>query len=145
MLYTQGTFPTNGQSYNVPQEFADAGYPVYIWYNTITKGDTAEDGPNLGEITSPGWQSIASLQPHNVKWIATDMVMVKGVHRLGAERAGIAQPIPQMVAHRGGGQADTSENSMAAFAEAAANGAKVLETDVRWTKATPRTPMACRS
>ena len=138
VLYTQGTFPTNGQSYNVPQEFADAGYPVYIWYNTITKGDTAEDGPNLGEITSPGWQSIASLQPHNVKWIATDMVKEYTAWAQSAPES--AQPIPQMVAHRGGGQADTSENSMAAFNEAAANGAKVLETDVQWTKATPENP-----
>ncbi|MFM2437892.1 MAG: hypothetical protein RLZ55_709 [Actinomycetota bacterium] len=138
VLYTQGTFPANGQPYNVPQEFADAGIPVYIWYNTITKGDTAVDGPNLGEITSPGWQSIASLQPHNVKWIATDMVKEYTAWAQSAPES--TQPVPQMVAHRGGGQADTSENSMAAFNEAAANGAKVLETDVQWTKATPENP-----
>lgn len=138
VLYTQGTFPTNGQTYNVPQEFADAKIPVYVWYNTITKGDSAADGPNLGEITSPGWQSIASLQPQNVKWIATDMV--KEYTAWAQSAPATAQPIPQMVAHRGGGEANVSENSMAAFEEAAANGAKVLETDVQWTKATPENP-----
>lgn len=138
ILYVQGTFAPNQQPYDVPKEFADAQIPVYIWYNVATKGDTPENGPDLAGVTSPGWQAIASMTPKNVKWIATDMT--KEYTAWAATATEAEKPIPQMVAHRGGGEADISENSMAAFKEAVANGAKVLETDVQWTKPTPEEP-----
>ena len=134
VLYAQGTWAPSGQQVNVPQEFADAGLPVYIWYNTITGGDSAEDGPPFGDVPSPGWNSIAALQPANVKWIATDFTKE---YQQWSETVTDA---PQMLAHRGGGEAGVSENSMTAFAEAVANGASVLETDVQWTKPTEEDP-----
>lgn len=136
ILYVQGTWAPNGAAYNVPQEFADANIPVYIWYNTATGGDSAADGPALGDsgVTSPGWASIAALQPANVDWIATD---VTKEYQQWSETVTDA---PQMLAHRGGGEAGVSENSMSAFAEAVANGASVLETDVQWTKPTEKDP-----
>ena len=102
------------------------------------KGRHPENGPDLAGVTSPGWQAIASMTPKNVKWIATDMT--KEYTAWAATATEAEKPIPQMVAHRGGGEADISENSMAAFKEAVANGAKVLETDVQWTKPTPEEP-----
>lgn len=136
ILYVQGTWAPSGATVNVPQEFADANIPVYIWYNTATGGDSAEDGPALGDsgVTSPGWNSIAALQPANVKWIATDFTKE---YQQWSETVTDA---PQMLAHRGGGEAGVSENSMSAFAEAVANGASVLETDVQWTKPTEKDP-----
>ncbi|MDQ1245740.1 MAG: hypothetical protein QG597_107, partial [Actinomycetota bacterium] len=134
LLYFQGTFPPNQQAYDTPAAFADAGIPVYIWYNTATGGDSPTDAPGLAGVTSPGWEAIASLTPKNVKWIATDMTKE---YTAWADAAGeAAQPIPAMVAHRGGGEADVSENSLGAFTQAVDNGAKVLETDVQWTKPT---------
>lgn len=138
LLYFQGTFPANQQTYDVPKEFADAGYPVYIWYNTATKGDSAENGADFAGLPSPGWQTIASITPKNVTWIATDETKAYTAWADTATEA--AQPIPAMVAHRGGGEESVSENSLTAFKEAVANGAKVLETDVQWTKATPEEP-----
>jgi len=134
-LYVQGTFPANGQEYNVPQEFADANIPVYIWYNTASGGDSAEDGAPLGgTIPIPGWASIAALQPANVKWIATDFT------KEYQQWAQSVSDAPEMVAHRGGGLDGVSENSLAAFQEAVANGAAVLETDIQWTKPTDKDP-----
>jgi glycerophosphoryl diester phosphodiesterase len=135
ILYVQGTFAPTGQTYDVPQEFANADIPVYIWYNTASGGDSAEDGAPLGgTIPSPGWNSIAALQPANVKWIATDFTKEYD------QWAETVTDAPQMVAHRGGGEAGVSENSMAAFKDAVANGASVLETDVQWTKPTENDP-----
>lgn len=138
LLYFQGTFPPNGQTYDVPADFAGANIPVYIWYNVATGGDSATDAAGLAGVSSPGWETIATLQPQNVKWIATDFTKEYTAWADTAPAA--ANPIPQMVAHRGGGEESVSENSMAAFADAVANGAKVLETDVQWTKATPEDP-----
>lgn len=138
LLYFQGTFPLNQQAYDTPKAFADAGIPVYIWYNTATGGDSVTDGAGVAGVASPGWEAIASLEPKNVKWIATDMT--KEYTAWADAAPATAQPIPEMVAHRGGGQADVSENSLSAFQQAVDNGAKVLETDVQWTKPTPEDP-----
>ena len=136
ILYVQGTWAPTGATVNVPQEFADANIPLYIWYNTATGGDSVADGPPLGDsgVTSPGWSTIAGLQPANVKWIATDFTKE---YQQWSETVTDA---PQMLAHRGGGEAGVSENTMSAFAEAVANGASVLETDVQWTKPTEKDP-----
>ncbi|MCB9411961.1 MAG: hypothetical protein H6525_03805 [Actinobacteria bacterium] len=138
VLYFQGTFPQNGQQYDVPAEFAAANIPVYIWYNVATGGDSAEDGAEFAGLPSPGWNSIASKNPKNVKWIATDFT--KEYSAWAESAPAEAQPAPQMVAHRGGGEESVSENSMQAFAEAVDNGAAVLETDVQWTKPTDSDP-----
>ncbi len=138
LLYFQGTFPQNGQTYDVPADFAAADIPVYIWYNVATGGDSAENGADFAGLTSPGWQTVASTNPKNVKWIATDFT--KEFSTWAESAPADAEPIPQMVAHRGGGEESVSENSMSAFQEAVDNGASVLETDVQWTKATDGAP-----
>ena len=71
--------------------------------------------------------------PKNVTWIATDWTA--NYKKWAGTTA--SKPVPAMVAHRGGGVPDYSENSMSAFREAVANGATVLETDVQWTKPMP--------
>jgi glycerophosphoryl diester phosphodiesterase len=139
VLYFQGTFPQNGQQYDVPAEFAEADIPIYIWYNVATGGDSADDGAEFAGIPSPGWQSIASVTPQNVTWIATDFT--KEYSAWAESAPAEANPIPQMVAHRGGGEESVSENSIQAFQDAVDNGAAVLETDVQWTKPTADSPV----
>ncbi len=138
VLYFQGTFPLNGQQYDVPAEFAAADIPLYIWYNVATGGDSAENGADFGDLPSPGWQSITSITPPNVRWIATDFTKEYSVWAESAETDGAT--VPEMVAHRGGGEESVSENSMQAFQEAVDNGAAVLETDVQWTKPSADSP-----
>lgn len=131
--YFKGKFPLDGKTYNVPAQFYHAKIPVYIWYNVATKGDGPANGPSIFGVPSPGWNSITAMWPKNVKWIATDRTA-----RYKAWTGETAnRPIPEMVAHRGGGIPDYSENSMSAFRQAVRNGAHVLETDVQWTKPLP--------
>lgn len=134
VMYYQGNWPLGG-SYNVPQAFFDAGIPVNIWYNTLTKGDSPQGAPPyLGLLPVPGWNAITALQPQNVSWITTDFT---GPYAAWGQKQ--TKP-PAMIAHRGGGIESYNENSMQAFYDAVQNGASVLETDVQWTKPTEANP-----
>ena len=134
VMYYQGNWPLGG-SYNVPQEFFDAGIPVNIWYNTLTKGDSPDGAPPYFNILPvPGWNKISALEPKNVDWITTDFT---GPYAAWTKEQ--TEP-PAMIAHRGGGIETYNENSMQAFYDAVNNGAAVLETDVQWTKPTEANP-----
>jgi glycerophosphoryl diester phosphodiesterase len=138
VLYGAGVFPGDQQPYDVPREFADAGIPVYVWFNVATGGDSAEGSPPFGgTVPSPGWTEVAAIQPANVDWIATDR---PAEYEAWSTSDQAPDPAPVMVAHRGGGEDGVSENSMSAFRAAVEAGADVLETDVQWTKATPDAP-----
>jgi glycerophosphoryl diester phosphodiesterase len=138
VLYFDGVFPADQQTYNVPQSFADADIPVYVWFNVTTGGDSADGGePFGGAVPSPGWTEIAAIQPQNVDWIATDR---PAEYQTWSTSPAAPNPAPTMVAHRGGGEDGVSENSLAAFRKAIADGAEVLETDIQWTKSTPEDP-----
>lgn len=129
--------PSVDLPYDVPASMAAANLPVYVWFNTITGGDTATGGSPfpIGIVTgnrydssvpTPGWEASAAL---GARWIATD-----DTAGYKAWAASTSQPVPAMVAHRGGGTPGVAENSMAAFRQAVADGAAILETDVQWTK-----------
>lgn len=138
VLYVDGVFAGDQQAYDVPQEFADAGVPVYVWFNVATGGDSPEGSPPFGgTVPSPGWTEVAAIQPPNVRWIATDR---PAEYRAWSTSDQAPRPAPVMVAHRGGGEDGVSENSMAAFRAAIDEGADVLETDVQWTRPTPDAP-----
>jgi glycerophosphoryl diester phosphodiesterase len=119
---------------DVPKDFGGAKIPVYIWYNTnpLIQSDSPEGKAPLLGIPLPGWDKAASTKPAP-KWIATDKTTE--YKKWAAKRGGG----PIMVAHRGGGEVGENasthpENSLAAFNRAVADGAKVLESDVQWTK-----------
>ena len=139
VLYGQGTSPLDGQVYDVPADFATAGIAVYVWFNVITGGDSAQGGEaTLGYDESPGWDALANLAPANIAWIATDNT---AEYAQWARALPAGGPVaPAMVAHRGGGTEAISENSLQAFRQAVADGATVLETDVQWTRPTPDAP-----
>ncbi len=138
VLYFAGTFPGDQQPYDVPREFADAGIPVYVWFNVATGGDSPEGSPPFGgAVPSPGWSEVAAAQPPNVDWIATDR---PAEYRAWSTSPASPDPAPVMVAHRGGGEDGVSENALSAFREAVAAGAGVLETDVQWTAPTTDEP-----
>ncbi|MEI6622106.1 MAG: glycerophosphodiester phosphodiesterase family protein [Actinomycetes bacterium] len=131
---TLGPFP-----FNVPLDMRTNNIPVYVWYNVATGGDTIDNGapyptglpspPFPSTIPSPGWETSASYGP---KWIATDY---PDEYKMWSQAT--SQTVPIMVAHRGGGTPNIDENSMQAFQQAVVDGARVLETDVQWTKPEP--------
>jgi len=138
VLYFSGAFPGDGQAYDVPRAFADAGIPVYVWFNVTTGGDSPEGSPPFGgAVPSPGWTEVAAIQPANVDWIATDRPAEYEAWSTGDQAS---DPAPVMVAHRGGGEDGVSENSLSAFRAAIEAGADVLETDVQWTAPTAEEP-----
>lgn len=121
---------------NVPKDMQQGGLKAYVWYNTITGGDSPDGAaPFLGLIPVPGWNTLAGSNPPP-DWIATDET---GAYKTWSQARSKS---PIMVAHRGGGEvgqtvSPTPENSLAAFAQAVKDGAGVLETDVQWTKPAP--------
>ena len=139
ILYGQGVSPLNGQTYDVPADFADADIPVYIWFNVLTGGDSVADGEGkLGYEAAPGWASLVALEPANIVWMATDNTADYAAWAASLPADG---PVaPAMVAHRGGGSEGVSENSLEAFRQAVADGATVLETDIQWTRPTADAP-----
>ena len=137
VLYFKGTFAPNGQTYDVPQEFADAGIPVDVWFNVTTKGDSPEGADPFAGVPSPGWTGVVDITPKNVKWISTDRV---ADYTAWSKTPAAGSPAPTMIAHRGGGEDGVSENSLAAYTQAVKDGAGVLETDVQWTKPTAEDP-----
>ena len=139
ILYGQGTSPLDGQTYDVPADFAAANIPVYIWFNVITGGDSVADGEGkLGYEAAPGWTSLVALEPANIDWMATDNTAAYAAWAASLPAGG---PVaPAMVAHRGGGSEAVSENSLEAFGQAVADGATVLETDIQWTRPTADAP-----
>ncbi len=130
--------------------------PVYIWYNTMTKGDSPADGPDFSpmqgvNVKSPGWDAVTDAIPDTESgakapvWIATDDTA--GYKNWRNTRAQQSKDSPDMVAHRGGGVAGVGyvppakpntipyiENSMQAFKRAVSNDADYLEFDIGWTK-----------
>jgi len=139
ILYSQGTSPLDGQTYDVPAEFAAAGIPVYLWFNVLTGGDAADGGAGtLGDVVSPGWAALVDLSPANIVWMATDNTADYAAWSASLPPDG--PTAPEMVAHRGGGSESVSENSLDAFRQAVADGATVLETDVQWTRPTADAP-----
>ncbi len=138
VLYFRGVFPGDGATYDVPQAFADAGIPVYVWFNVATGGDSPEGSPPFGgAVPSPGWTEVAMIEPPNVDWIATDRPAEYEAWSTSGEAS---DPAPVMVAHRGGGEDGVSENALSAFRAAIDAGADVLETDVQWTAPTAEEP-----
>lgn len=137
VLYEQGTSGLDGQMYDVPGDFARAGIPLYIWFNVLTGGDSA-DGGEWALGASPGWDRLTATGPAGIRWMATD------TPRAYADWAdslpGGRSSAPAMVAHRGGGSEGISENSLEAFRQAVVDGAAVLETDVQWTRPTAEEP-----
>jgi hypothetical protein len=112
---------------------------LYIRFNVITGGDSAGGGEaTLGYEVSPGWDSLVTLEPTNIAWIATDHTGPYGQWAQARSAGGL--DAPAMVAHRGGGTEAVSENSLAAFAQAITDGAAILETDVQWTRPTADAP-----
>jgi len=139
VLYFSGVFPGDPEAVDVPRAFADAGIPVYVWFNVITGGDSPDGSPPFVEgVPSPGWTQVAAVQPPNVDWIATDRPVEFEAWSTSDQAP---DPSPVMVAHRGGGEDGVSENSLSAFRDAIAAGADVLETDVQWTAPTPEEPL----